>query len=105
MSATKRKSYNSLDKKMKEDDDETKTLEMEEGGISKAKDEEKQIQNLLDDTDQLIGNKKSDENNDDVDMNEIKPLINNKKEKTKNYNKPKRKASPKSSKTCAYTPS
>ena len=81
MSATKRKSYNSLDKEMKEDDDETKTLEMEEGGISKAKDEEKQIQNLLDDTDQLIGNKKSHENNDDVDMNEIKPLINNKKEK------------------------
>ena len=32
---------------MKEDDDEAKTLEMEEGGISKAKDEEKQYKIYL----------------------------------------------------------
>ena len=55
MSESKRKSYNSL-----EENGDTNETEMEEGiGQSKRKEEEKQIQNLLADTDSLIGNNKN----------------------------------------------
>lgn len=79
MSASKRKSYNSLDENLKnEGGDETNEMEMEEGiGQSKRKEEEKQIQNLLADTDHLIGKNKNHEADSD-DLNEVQPIMNEK---------------------------
>jgi len=68
-----------LDENLKnEGDDETKEMEMEEGiGQSKRKEEEKHIQNLLADTDHLIGKNKNHEADND-DLNEVQPIMNEK---------------------------